>query len=76
MTESGPLIALRAGVALDEHENPGDATVAVLIGRVALRWGANSAEGVAGDLLVVPDARHSLEALEDSVVVLSAVPSR
>jgi hypothetical protein len=29
-------------------------------------------EGAAGDLLLVPDARHSLEALDDAVVLLTA----
>ena len=42
------LIALRAGVSLDEHENPGEATVQVLHGRVTLvagdnRWTAHRA---------------------------------
>ena len=35
------LIALRAGASLDEHENPGEATVQVLHGRVRLVAGEN-----------------------------------
>lgn len=65
------LIALRAGTSLDEHENPGEATVQVLRGRVTLVAGDNRWNGSPGDLMVVPDARHALEAVEDSVVLLT-----
>lgn len=68
------LIALVAGSRLDEHENPGDATVHVLLGRVTLASGADSWDGRAGDLIVVPPARHSLVAVEDTAVLLTAVP--
>ncbi|MEP7178763.1 MAG: cupin domain-containing protein [Pseudonocardiales bacterium] len=65
------LIALAAGQKLNEHENPGEATIHVLRGRVRLGGGGESWEGSAGDLLVVPDAPHDLTALEDSVVILT-----
>jgi len=65
------LIALAAGHGLDEHDSPGDATVHVLHGRVLLRAGADSWEGSAGDLLIVPASRHTLDALEDSAVLLT-----
>lgn len=65
------LIALRAGTTLAEHENPGEATVLVLRGRITLRSGDNAWDGMTGDLLIVPPARHSLEAVEDTAVVLS-----
>jgi quercetin dioxygenase-like cupin family protein len=67
------LLTLRAGTALAEHDNPGEATVLVLRGRVRLRSGDTSWEGGAGDLLVVPQARHSLEAVEDAAALLTAV---
>ena len=65
------LIALKAGQRLDEHENPGEATLQVLHGRVRLVAGDTAREGTAGDLLVIPDARHCLEALEDAGVLLT-----
>lgn len=65
------LIALRAGAALDEHENPGEATLQVLHGRVTLVAGENRWNGSPGDLITIPDSRHSLEAVEDSVVLLT-----
>ena len=60
------LIALRAGSQLDEHENPGEATLQVLHGRITLVAGDTKWNGSPGDLLTIPEARHSLEAVEDS----------
>jgi quercetin dioxygenase-like cupin family protein len=65
------MIALRAGSNLDEHASPGEATIHVLHGRVALIAGGNEWNGSPGDLLFVPDGRHALEAVEDSVVLLT-----
>jgi hypothetical protein len=50
------LIALTAGATLSEHENPGDTA----------EW-----EGRDGDLIVVPQARHTVHAVEDSAVLLT-----
>ncbi len=65
------MIALAEGQRLDEHENPGEATVHVLHGRVRLATAETAWDGTPGDLLVVPDSLHSLEALEASVVLLT-----
>jgi quercetin dioxygenase-like cupin family protein len=65
------MIALLGGHRLDEHANPGEATVHVLSGRVNLRAGGDAWNGSPGDLLIVPHSIHSLEALEDSVVLLT-----
>ena len=65
------VIALNSGEKLSEHENPGEATVHVLLGRVRLGASGDAWEGAPGDLLIVPDCRHDLEALEDAVVLLT-----
>jgi quercetin dioxygenase-like cupin family protein len=77
------LLALTAGSALEEHDSPGEATLIVLRGRVRLT-GPDSGpdtrpdsgpdtgcDAEAGDHLVIPPTRHSLSALEDSVVLLT-----
>lgn len=68
------VIALLADATLSEHENPGEATLQVLVGRIQLTAGADTWEGRTGDMLVIPDAVHGLRAVADSVVLLTAVP--
>lgn len=65
------LIALKSGSGLDEHNTNGEATLQVLHGRVRLTEQNSHWEGSAGDHLVVPKARHALEAIEDSAVLLT-----
>ena len=65
------VIVLTAGSALDEHENPGEATIQVLRGRVRLTAGQVAWEGRTGDFLIVPDARHALHAIENSAILLT-----
>jgi len=65
------LIALVAGRSMSEHENPGEATLFVLRGRVRLIADDDVWDGRSGDMIVIPDCRHSLEAAEDSVVLLT-----
>lgn len=65
------LVALAAGQRLDEHENPGEATLQVLHGQVRLVAGDTSCEGTPGDILVIPDARHALEAISDAGILLT-----
>jgi quercetin dioxygenase-like cupin family protein len=69
------IVALTAETTLAEHENPGEATAQVVSGRVRLNAGSDSWDGRRGDLIVIPDARHDLHALEDSVVLLTVVKS-
>jgi quercetin dioxygenase-like cupin family protein len=70
------LIAIVGGRRLDEHANPGEATVQVLHGRVTMSAGGNVWNGAPGDLLIVPDSMHSLEALDDSAVLLTVAKLR
>ena len=65
------VIAMVQGAVLSDHENPGEASVQVLRGEVRLVAGDDSWNGRAGDLLMVPDERHRLDALADSVVLLT-----
>jgi quercetin dioxygenase-like cupin family protein len=65
------LMALTAGASMSEHENPGEATVHVLYGRVRLVADAVEWQGRDGDLLIVPQARHTLHAVEDAAVLLT-----
>ena len=65
------LVALAAGQAMDEHENPGEATLQVISGRVRMAGGDTTWDGAPGDLLIVPQARHAVEAIEDSVILLT-----
>lgn len=65
------VVGLPQGSELGEHTNPGEATVYVLRGRVRLLSNDESWDGRAGDRLKVPNARHSLQALEDSAILLT-----
>lgn len=67
------VIAMASGQGLAEHESPGEATLQVLEGRVRLSGASGAGVGGAGDFMVIPAERHSLDALEDSVVVLTVV---
>lgn len=70
------LVALVGGQELAEHESPGEATLQVLSGRVRLLAGDDAWDGGAGDLAVIPPARHTLLALEDAAVLLTVVSPR
>jgi quercetin dioxygenase-like cupin family protein len=68
------VVALVAGAAMAEHENPGEATFYVISGRVELEADGDRWQARAGDLIEIPPTRHALRALEDSAVLLTAVP--
>ncbi len=70
------IIALTAGSGLAEHENPGEATLHVLSGRIRLTAGETAWDGRDGDLLVIPDRRHELTAVQDAVVLLTVALKR
>jgi quercetin dioxygenase-like cupin family protein len=65
------VIALVAGQTLGQCDGPGDGTVHVLRGRVRVAAGDDTTDGSAGQLLIVPDGGHTVQALEDAVVLLT-----
>jgi quercetin dioxygenase-like cupin family protein len=65
------LVALVSGQELSEHNSPGEATLQVICGRVRLVAGDDSWDGAAGDHITIPPARHALQALDDSAVLLT-----
>ncbi|WP_281688844.1 cupin domain-containing protein [Pseudonocardia thermophila] len=67
------LLTLAAGRELADHDNPGEATLLVLRGRVQLGTAGGSAEIAEGEYLVIPAERHHLVALEDATVLLTVV---
>jgi quercetin dioxygenase-like cupin family protein len=70
------VLALLAGHELSEHDSPGEATLQVLQGHVRLTVGAADAwDGETGDYVAIPPERHALQAVEDSVVILTVLKS-
>ena len=65
------VMALTAGSTHGEHGIGGEATVQVWSGRIRLVAGGDRWEGRDGDLIVVPGAPHTVEALEDSAFLLT-----
>ena len=70
------LIALAAGTEMGEHRSPAEATLQVHSGRVRLVSGSDTWDGRNGDLIIIPGAPHALQAVEDSVVLLTVVMGR
>jgi quercetin dioxygenase-like cupin family protein len=68
------VLALAAGAVMHEHGNPGEATLYVLSGRITLAADGESWDARAGDMLVLPQARHTVSASQDSTLLLTAVP--
>jgi quercetin dioxygenase-like cupin family protein len=66
------LIGVAAGHTLDEHENTGEVTLQVIRGRARVVAASDAVELVAGDYVVIPLQWDSFEALEDTVVLLTA----
>jgi quercetin dioxygenase-like cupin family protein len=69
------VMALLAGHELSEHDSPGQASLQVLQGHVRLSTGDDAWEGKTGDYVVIPPQRHSLQAVDDSVVMLTVFKS-
>lgn len=70
------LVALTADAELGEHDSPGEATLFVLNGHVVLRTAGDGGAVAlrAGDHIDIPAERHAVDAVVDSVFLLTAVP--
>ena len=66
------VIGLAAGHVLDEHENTSEITLHMLRGRARVVAGSDHADLVAGDYVVIPVEWDVFEAIEDTVVLLTA----
>jgi quercetin dioxygenase-like cupin family protein len=64
-------IAILAGSGLAEHDSPPEATLQVLAGRVRLHSAEHEWALAAGDLIAIPPERHSVDALDDAVLLLT-----
>ena len=64
-------IALTKGAQMDEHQSPPAATLQVLVGEIRLNTAERDWRVRAGDLLAIPPFRHSVDALADSVFLLT-----
>jgi quercetin dioxygenase-like cupin family protein len=67
------VVGVAAGHVLDEHENTGEVTLQLIRGRARVVAASDAVELVAGDYVVIPLKWDSFEALEDTVVLLTAV---
>ena len=68
------LIALAEGATMGEHEAPGEGSLYVIEGEVDLRGGSDNARLKAGELAEIPPERHSVQAITESVILLTAIP--
>lgn len=67
-------IGFTEGAALPEHRNPGEAVLQVVRGRITLTDNTRTIEVAAGMIARIPDGLHAVEALEPSVILLTALP--
>ena len=67
-------IGFDTGGELPEHRNPGEAVLQVVRGRIRLSDATRTIEVAAGTIARIPDDAHRVEALEPSVILLTALP--
>ncbi|MDO5493246.1 MAG: LuxR family transcriptional regulator [Nesterenkonia sp.] len=67
------LLALTADSELAEHEAPRDAVLYVLIGDLRLITSDHEWELTTGDVVPIPQARHSVQADSDAVFLLTVL---
>lgn len=68
------VIGFDTGGELPEHRNPGEAVLQVVRGRIRLSDATRTIEVGAGSIVRIPDDLHRVEALEPSVILLTALP--
>lgn len=69
------VIALSEGTELAQHQNPGEATLLVISGRLRLVTAEMSWSGREWDHLIIPDAPHSVSAETDTTFLLTVAMS-
>jgi quercetin dioxygenase-like cupin family protein len=67
------VMAFTPGAGLQEHEAPPAATLQVLRGRATLAAGQDRWDLGAGELVPIPQARHSVEVPDEDAVILLTV---
>jgi quercetin dioxygenase-like cupin family protein len=66
------VLALKAGAVIPEHQAQATGSLQVIAGRVRLLFAARGVELSTGQLIAIEHgARHSVEALEESALVLT-----
>ena len=67
------LMALTAGNGLSEHDSPPSATLQCISGNVRLYVAGGGEEWLLqdGDLVPIPQARHGVDAISDSIILLT-----
>lgn len=67
------MVALLANEELAEHESPLEAFLYILQGQVVIYGDNRQWTATTGELLPIPPERHSLTAVEDSVITLTVL---
>lgn len=67
------LVVILAGEEMAEHESPQEGFVHVMEGKIRLDGYQRSWEIEAGQLLPVPPEKHSVMALEDSILTITVL---
>lgn len=65
------LMVLQAGQSTAEHVGPGEATVYILRERLRVVADQASWDGRGGDLIALPRTRHRIDAVADTVALLT-----
>ena len=69
------LLALVGGRSLDDHVAPGPTTLHALVGHVLVHHDGGTIDLAAGQFVRCPTSRHAVQALEDSVLLLTVAPA-